>query len=195
MFRPSTGETLVGSFGGAELEVISVDETAARPVLRGFVDVVDDTESMTLSVPAGWQFVGDPRNGADRGIYAAPDLEAFFRGLDVLDVQSPGVFFEVLRPTPDTELQTVIDGSISSQQFGARCASTFERDWAKEDGSLTGRQLIFDDCDAAGATVVFLFAGTADGATVLRLGGFSVDEPSAQAVEALLQGFLVAEAG
>lgn len=152
-----------GEFSGDELEPFESLEQAVEEQTGGvveggedytdFVEVTDDTGTISVEVPAAWaQVDGSPEgDGGIPALAAAPDLEAFntmwsAAGVNVAATQ------ESLDP------DELLDEFLT--EAGAACTDSGREDY--DDGLYVGRAQYYEQCEGSEAVVVGIAAQPED---------------------------------
>jgi serine protease Do len=187
--RFDTGATLDGQINGRELKEIAaaptqpaVRSSQATPTANGdFVELQDDTGTLTVQVPASWS---DSKSGAWRykdhkvgvQVSAAPDLAKWSDGYDV-----NGAFFGVSRilaqesQTPDTLLD--------ENTFKDTCTYEGRDDYTDNDNGLKGRVDVYSNCDQTGSKLIEIAAMPDDKSYIVFIQVIAVTEADVKALD------------
>lgn len=167
VLRYAEDARLRGEFNGDELEAIeslgTVIEEETGPLddtgeeYAEFVQITDDSGSISVEVPAEWSEVdGAPitlEDGTElQNVSAAPDLAAFFG-----DWTSPGLSLTVTQTdmAPDELLDQLVSGASEA------CSDAGRQDY--DDGLYQGRIQYYSACGGTEAAVVGIAAAPAEG--------------------------------
>lgn len=192
VWRPSTDETLEGQVNGTPMEVVAGGgggATPEPPIVGGFVDVVDDSASLTVQVPDTWVEVdGSPYTDAVGNqwatITASPSIAAFQGGFDVAGITiaaAPGT------PLTPAEILGEFDGQIA-----ATCSpDTQSAEYA--DGYATGLYSYWTNCGGTSSDIAIVAAALDDGSAVVWFTLQMVDDfDKSSVLETILQSYYVA---
>jgi hypothetical protein len=160
------------------------DDVTAVDEYEDYMEVEDDTGTLTLSVPEEWSDLitfaplvdAQDNNLPGTGIIAAPDLDILF------EYEVPGVTLAV---TTDTVNQP-IDGLLESNAgvFATDC--TFESNEEYDDGFYVGQFDVYSDCSDTGAGIVVLAANAPDDDYVISLVGIVFTEADLVALDEIV---------
>jgi serine protease Do len=161
VLRLSTGELLAGQINGEPLEVTQAfadDLRGAVPDDEGtgyaeFVEVSDDTGSITVSVPASWAFrngggLDDGNGGRWPALLVAPDASAFDGSWAI-----PGAVIAVVPDLGGAPPEQILD-TLGPGLTGGQC--TFDSRSSYDDGTYAGSYDLYDAC--GGTDTVFVQA-------------------------------------
>jgi len=159
---------LRGEFNGDELSEFEslgtvIEEETGGSLAGGteyadFVEVTDDTGTISVQVPTAWtQVDGTPITTASGAVLpnvsAAPDLAAFFQNWT-----SPGLSLSGAGPEVGSDVGQLLT-DITSNAAEA-CTETPAQDY--DDGLYTGLIQVFTGCGGTGAVVLAIAAQPAD---------------------------------
>lgn len=151
--RYDTGELLVGELNSDQalrvLPPLDVGGEGGGTTAEDVLELRDDTGSIMVSVPAGWD---DTYTGEVTGrptIQAAPDLDAFIEGFSV-----PGMQYQA---HPEG---TPVDVALAEVDFSQSCGESTTEDF--DDGYYVGVVRLWVGCGAEGATLLELAAIPSD---------------------------------
>jgi serine protease Do len=194
VWRPATDETLEGQVNGTPLEVVTSGSgnggtPPEQPTVGAFVDVIDDSASLTVQVPDTWtQVDGSPYTDAVGNVWstitASPDIAGFQGGFEV-----PGITIAAAAGTPlaPADILGEFDGQIASI-----CEpDTQAGDYA--DGYATGLYSYWVDCGGTGSDIAIVAATLDDGSAVMWFTLQMVDDfDKSSVLETVLQSYVVA---
>jgi hypothetical protein len=143
--------------------------------LTEMVEVVDDSGTLSVFVPAGWSDVATSawtEDGSPVGvrINAAPDRAAWFEGWG-----TPGVFVGAT---------TVFDADRLAVDFGGVCVFEGRRPFRSE--ALIGSVETWVDCSSEGSELLVIVAEPDDGSYVLLIQVIVVDEADRAGLDAVV---------
>ena len=192
VWRPSTGEILEGQINGTPIEVVGNTNgdngNTNTDTVGSFVDIVDDTGSITVRVPDTWaQIDGAPyadANGATwYSLTASPDIAGYQSGFT-----TPGV--SVSAAPIGTESPDAILAGIDAQASQVCTATAQAQPYA--DGFATGVYSYWSSCGGSTSDFAIIAATTDDGTAVLWVSVQMVSEfDKSTALDNILQSFFV----
>jgi serine protease Do len=172
--------------GGCSLQQVEDDPTnsGAEPAYENYVDLVDDSNTITVTVPEQWLDVsGAPIDLGDGqpspAIVAAPDLAGFNETWS-----TPGVQF-----VASSALATLTPDEMLDLLPQDDCTSTGRQ--AYDDGYFTGVYDIFESCGGTSTRYVQVAALSADGAYGVLVAVQAVADADLEALDVILGSFNV----
>ncbi len=193
VYRQSTDQILEGQLNGRVLEPVfsfatQMDEPdlggGDAPPYENYVEVTDDSGSITVQVPAEWADVNGTQWNYDDvligpALSAAPSLDGFFNTWG-----TPGVFVAASAdlPVSPTEL---LDG----EDFSGAC--TFVERLPYDDGLYTGEFDVWEACGEEGSDFLVVVAQPADGSFTILVQIVIVDDRDFDAADEIINTFLV----
>lgn len=177
VWRPSTGEILTGQINGDPIVATST-VAPQEPTVGGFVDIVDDSGAIGLSVPDTWSQVDGSSFTDDAGVQwatltASPDIAAYQAAFDV-----PGVTFAAT-PAGGADPAAVL--AQLDSQIGQYCTATAQQE-SFADGYATGQYSYWSACAGGTTEFVVVAAETDDGGAVFWFTVQMVDQVDATTV-------------
>lgn len=174
------GNPLQHSFSFAQTYGDQVENQATGLGYGGYVEITDDSGTLSMEVPASWATVNGASNEAgDPALSASPDLDAYLETWDV-----PGVYF-----TASTELARETDEALLAMFNQNACVSQGRQPY--HDPLYTGTIEFFAHCGGtttARAIVVARPAGNPFAAVVdMQL----VTDADLQALDQVMNTFVV----
>lgn len=191
VWRPSTDETLEGQVNGTPLAVVAGGgATPEQPtVVGGFVDVFDDTNSLTVQVPDTWAQVDgsgftDANGTAWATITASPNIGEFQAGFAV-----PGI---TIAGAPGTPLSPdAILAEFDASLAGVCTLDTQAAEYA--DGYATGLYSYWSGCGGTTSDIGLVAATLDDGSATMWFTLQMVDEfDKSTVLETVLQTYYLA---
>lgn len=186
VFRPADGLYHRGQVNGRPLEAVQV-APGGGSASGDFVDVVDDTGSVLVQVPASWSQVDgapveDAAGTAWAQITASPDI-ASYQGT----WSTPGV---TVRASPAALGTTSVDAILAEAAWLREegCASAGPEPFA--DGVHTGRYEYWTGCGSTGASYLVLAAVADSGNYLVSVVVQAVAESDLAAVDRVLGSFI-----
>ncbi|MBN9606124.1 MAG: serine protease [Actinomycetales bacterium] len=188
VYRPATGEVLEGQINGTPLAVTGTtggNGNGGDQPVGGFVDITDDTNSLTLQVPDTWSQV-DGQPFTDSGVTwasltASPDINGFDNSLTV-----PGVSFYAAPPGTIDPAGYV--AGIDSQAASVCTPQAQSQPWA--DGYSTGVYSYYTGCGGGTTDYAVIGANLDDGSAVITLTVQMVsDFDKNQALQKILESY------
>lgn len=185
------GRTLEQSFSFAQsLDTETVASSDSQPATgySGYLQISDDSGSLTVEVPVEWSDVDGSEWTADGefigwSVSAAPDLDAFNSTWTI-----PGVFFGASISLADytpAELLSFFD-------YSGECTLT-QQNATYEDPLYTGSYDLWESCGDAGTTYVVVAAKPASGDYVILVAIQAVSEADYAVLDQILNTFIVNE--
>lgn len=176
------GDSLVQTFSFAE-EYADEGATPAGTAYSSYVDVTDDTGSITVAIPAEWASVDgapiDIGGVSSPSITASTDVATYRQSWEV-----PGMEFiassSLLQYTPQDMLGLVAP---------ADCVS--EGGDAYDDGFFVGQYEVFGQCGGTGTKFYLVATHSADGAYGVLVAVQVVSDADLEALDAVLGSFNV----
>ena len=176
------GDPLTLSFSFAQSyddEIVNEDASAASTYAE-FVNVSDDSGSISTDVPAEWTDIdGAPNPDFGPSLYAAPNLDEFQSTFT-----TPGVIIEA---TSSMDM-TGINPTLDEIDFSDSC--TYEGRIPYSDPLYAGSLDTWSNCGGVGAIVFVLGVTPADGSYLARILIQAVDERDLAAADQILSTFI-----
>jgi serine protease Do len=190
VLRFATEEVYEGQLNGTPLELsfsfaqefqddVGTDDVN-EDAYTEFVNVSDDSGSITASVPAEWSDInGEPNPDFGPSLYAAPNLESFLGTYD-----TPGVIIEATGSRGAAD----IDLTLDELDFSSECTYVGRSPYA--DVLYTGSLDEYSNCGGT-ATSVFVVAVTPeDGSFLARLLIQAVEPRDLDAADQIFNSFV-----
>ena len=190
VLRYETEEVLAGEFNGDELELSFsfadefedevADEAAGEAgSYTDYVIVTDDSESISVEVPADWFDVDGTVSDIGPSVVASPSIQDFDQTWDV-----PGV-----RITASQEVGTDLEALLDQVAQNEDCTSQGREDF--ETPFYSGRLEFFSDCGGVGASFVTLAALAEDGSFTVVVAMQAVTDADLDALDRIINTFQV----
>ena len=177
------GDPLALSFSFAQTyqdEVATDDPASATDTYTDYVNVSDETGSISADVPAEWADIdGAPNPNFGPSLYAAPDLQAF---TDTYG--TPGVIIEATSARSLSDINATLD----EVNFVDSC--TYEGRIPYADALYAGSLDTYSNCGGTGSIVFVLAVVPADGSYLARLLIQAVEERDLDAADQILNTFV-----
>jgi serine protease Do len=168
------------SFADIEEDVVDEDATADQPAYDSYESLTDDTNRITMEVPAEWTDRDTAPASLDGVevpfIEAAPDRQQF---RDTFD--GPGIQFSAL------PAGTKVNATLNQFSFGDACTDGGREDYS--DAVFTGKVQVWTDCGGTSTAIVVLAATPEDGSMTALLIAQIVSEADFEALERAAQTF------
>jgi serine protease Do len=192
VLRYDTSEVLKGEINGDEPLALAFsfaeevgdevgDDSDAAPVAYEYESVVDDTNSIRVSVPTAWGARDTTPINAEDGsvqpyIAASTDLDGFINGFT-----APGLVFAKLPATAD------LDGSLAQYGFANGCTDGGISDYS--DPVFTGKYQLWLDCGGTANDIVTLVAVPADNSYLAVIQAQIVTDADVEALQTAFDTF------
>ncbi len=192
VLRYDTSEVLKGEINGDEPLALAFsiaeevgdevgDDSDAAPVAYEYEPIVDDTNSIRVSVPTAWGARDTAPINAEDGsvqpyIAASTDLDAFINGFT-----APGLVFAKLPATAD------LDGSLAQYGFASGCTDGGISDYS--DPVFTGKYQLWLDCGGTANDIVTLVAVPADNSYLAVIQAQIVTDADIEALQTAFDTF------
>ena len=162
-----------------------VDATSESPEISGYVNVVDDTEVLSVDVPIEWADIDRTPFTLDDGtevpaILASPSIAAY-----VDSYLTPGLLFTALEPVPS--LDELLAEFAPDE---GECTDNGIQDYGDE--LYTGRLQEFTDCGSTGAALVTVAAVPTDNAFTAVVVMQLVSDADLEVLDQVIATFTVA---
>ena len=176
------GEPLALSFSFAQTfeDEIVTEDPAAATTYTEYVNVSDDSGSISTDVPVEWFDIdGAPNPDFGPSLYAAPELEAFSTTFG-----TPGVIIEATsaRSLPD------INATLDEVNFADSC--TYDGRSPYADALYAGSIDTWSNCGGIGAIVLVVVVVPADGSYLARVLIQAVEERDLEAADQIFNTFV-----
>lgn len=186
VLRYQTEEVLAGEFNGDELELsfsfsteFEDDVAAGGDAYADYVIVTDDSDSISVEVPAQWSDVDGTVSEIGPSLVAAPSIQEFDQTGDV-----PGV-----RITASQEVGADLEALLDQVAQNEDCTSQGREDF--ETPFYSGRLEFFSDCGDTGAGFVTLAALADDGSFTVVVAMQAVTRADLEALDRIINTFQV----
>jgi len=189
VLRFDTQEVLKGTLNGDEELQLSFsfadelgNDVADTGTAYEYIEVRDSDGILVMEIPTTWTDIDDGLYEDDKwvanGIFAAPDLDAYYNGWD-----TPGVAFAasttLAGPSPD-EL-------LDKDDFSDGCVYDGREDY--DDGVYQGRYDLWTNCGGTATVFINLEAYPADRSFLVNVQVQVVDEADLEALDHILGTF------
>lgn len=176
------GEPLALSFSFAQTfeDEIVTEDPAAATTYTEYVNISDDSGSISTDVPVEWLDIdGAPNPDFGPSLYAAPELEAFSTTFG-----TPGVIIEATsaRSLPD------INATLDEVNFAESC--TYDGRSPYADALYAGSIDTWSNCGGIGAIVLVVVVVPADGSYLARVLIQAVEERDLEAADQIFNTFV-----
>ncbi len=176
------GDPLALSFSFAQTyqDDIVADPATDSDTYTEYVNVTDDSGSISVDVPVEWSDLdGAPNPDFGPSLYAAPNLDEFINGFG-----TPGVIIEA---TSALDMNS-IDSTLDEINFADSC--TYEGRSPYSDVLYAGSLDTWSDCGGTGAIIFVVAVTPADGSYLARLLIQAVEERDLDAADQIFNTFV-----
>lgn len=155
IYRPSNDSIYEGQFNGKEMKLVSSGNSQGGGTVGSFVDITDDSGSVTVRVPNTWSQV-DGAGFTDGGmtfysLTASPDLQSYGQGWS-----TPGVQVAASKDAVGTDPAAI----IANYKAGVAKDCTIANEGPYDDGYYVGQFVYFTAC--GGTNTDFALLATHD---------------------------------
>ncbi len=175
------GDPLTLSFSFAQTyEDAIVDDPAVTNTYTEYVNISDDSGSISTDVPVEWVDIdGAPNPEFGPSLHAAPNLEEFFTTFS-----TPGVAIDATSSLNMYDINTVLD----ERNFAGSC--TYEGRTPYSDPLYAGSLDTWSNCGGVGAVLFVLGVTPADGSYLAFIEIQAVEERDLEAADQILATFI-----